>query len=241
MSQAPATTRRPGVPDPRSPAPPSVQVANHVRAVVARVQGGYLPASGRPTSASVQALAALRRAQGAAGATDPRTWALVLDGLPVSLSGPQRSDIATPTAAEQAVLTALITYAVHQQSQRTPMHVSKVGVGQASQALARRRASATGTAELDNNAVDRMHRVAMAQTHELRAQALRALVTMMRSAQPAIGLDYGWLATDLYWLQHPQGAHRVHLAWARGLRSHRSTPRGEHDSTPSDNESGDNT
>ncbi|MGB6003845.1 MAG: hypothetical protein WBG36_04395, partial [Ornithinimicrobium sp.] len=83
MSQAPATAPRPGLPDPRSPAPPWVQVATHVRAVVARIQGGYLPASGGSTSASVQALAALRRAQGA-GATDPRTWALVLNGLPVS-------------------------------------------------------------------------------------------------------------------------------------------------------------
>lgn len=202
---------------------PSRLVADHVLSIVQRIQGGYLSASGRPTSTAVQTLAALRRAQGAIGAADPRTWALVLEGMPPRLMGPPRSDIADPTTAEQAIMTALTTYAVHQQSQRSAMHVPGRGVGQATQALARQRARAGGANDLDSNTVDRMHRVAMAQTNELRVQALRALVTLMRSAQPAIGLDYGQLATDLYWLQHPRGAHRVHLAWGRGLRSGRQS------------------
>lgn len=238
MSQAPAATDQSSETEARSSPPPSRLVADHVRAMAARIQGGYLPVSGQPTGAAVHTLAALRRAQGATGVADPRTWALVLEDLPSALMGSLSSDIATPTAAEQAVFTALTTYAVHQQSQRTPMHVRGVGVGQATQSLARQRARAGGTAELDPNSVERMHRVAMAQTTELRAQALRALVTLMRSAQPAIGLDYGYLASDLYWLQHPRGAHRVHLTWGRGLRATRPAKQGKDSPTTADNESG---
>ncbi len=57
----------------------------------------------------------------------------------------------------------------------------------------------------------------MAQTEALRTDALRALVTLMRSADRTVALDYGELAGDLFWLQFPSAAHRVRLRWGRGL------------------------
>lgn len=191
-------------------------VKRHVTAVVSRLQGGYL---GRPraTSESVRTLALLRRSLGAAGAADPRMWAIVLSDLPERLVGPTARSITEPTAAEKAVLTALTTYAVHQQAQHMPMHVIGVGLGDAT-----RRLAATGGDDpggLDDAVVQRMHRVAMAQNDNLRQQSLRALITLMRSATPPVPLDYGRLAADLYLLQDPRYAPQVHLAWGRQLHT----------------------
>lgn len=197
-------------------------VGRHVNAVVSRLQGGYLPASGRPTSAAVQTLALLRRALGAAGAADPRSWALVLEGLPDELAAPAAGSLAAPTRAERAIFTALTTYAVHQQSQPRPMHVAGVGLGEATRRLARQRARPDAVGGLDDATVQRLHRISLARTDEMRAQALRAAVQLMRSAEPAVGLDYRSLAQDLYWLQFPSAASRVHLRWGRGLHA-RST------------------
>lgn len=203
---------------------PSDLISEHVRRRVTRLQAGYVSPAG-PSSESVRTLALLRRSLGAAGSADPRMWALVLEGLPVELMGPRRGELTAPSKSETAVLTALTTYAVHQQSQRVAMHVNGAGLGDATREVARQRARQDAPGGLDDATVQRMHRVSMAQTQELRAQALRALVTLMRSGQPAVPLDYGRLAADLYWLQHPVYAPRVHLAWGRQL--HTAPPRAQ--------------
>lgn len=194
-------------------------VKAHVTGVVLRLQSGYLREDKGSTSESVSTLARLRRAQGVAGSADPRSWALVLEGLPTIL---QASDSGSavgvkPTRAEQAVHTSLTTYAVHQQGRRDPQHVRGVGLGEATRRLARQRATEDAVGGLDEPTVQRLHRVSMAQTAELRVDALRALVTLMRGAERTVGLDYGRLAEDLFWLQFPGAAHGVQLSWGRGL------------------------
>lgn len=194
-------------------------VGRHVGAVVSRLQGGYLPASSNPTSAAVQTLALLRRALGTAGAVDPRSWALVLDGLPDELVEPATGSMTEPTRAERAIFTALTTYAVHQQSQTRPMHVPGIGLGEATRRVARQRARADAPGGLDEATLQRMHRISLAHTDEMRAQALRSAVQLMRSAEPPVALDYSRLAEDVYWLQVPAAASRVHLRWGRGLHA----------------------
>lgn len=207
--------------DQRAPSPTDQAQAlkTHVTGVVLRLQSGYLRKDGGSTSESVSTLARLRRAQGVAGGADPRSWALVLEGLPTIL---QARDSASsvdvePTRAEQAVYAALTTYAVHQQGRLDEQHVQGVGLGEATRRLARLRATGDAVGGLDEPTVQRLHRVSMAQTAALRVDALRALVTLMRGASRPVGLDYGRLAEDLFWLQFPGGAHRVQLGWGRGL------------------------
>lgn len=210
---------------------PGKAVKTHVTRVVERLQAGYLEE--RPWSSEARGqLAELRRTLGAAGAADPRSWAIVLDELPVNLQGPRTEVLATPAPAELAVLTALTTYAVHQQSQDRPMHRRGIRLGEATRSAARDRARADSPGGLDDATVDRLHRVSMAQTQELRAQSLRALVQLLRSARAP--LDYGRLAEDLFWLQDPRHATKVHLAWGRGL--HRISNE-ERQQDPQDNDS----
>lgn len=197
-------------------------VRAHVTRVVEQVQRGYLPAAsdtGRSWSAAT--LSRLRRAQGGAGSADPRSWSLILDGLPVALEVQEGryGSLAQPTRAELAIFMALTTYAVHQQSQTRPQHVRGKSCGSAigDLARARSRASADAPGGLDESTVNRMHRVLSAHNEHLRSDALRALVTLMRGADQPIGFDYGQLARDLYWLQFPGAATRVQLQWGRDL------------------------
>lgn len=193
---------------------PGQELRDHVTSRVERLQAAYLGEGGWSSDARGQ-LAELRRALGAAGSRDPRSWAIVLDGLPSRFQVGGGSSLATPSRAELAVHTALTTYAVHQQSQTQQMHRRGVNLGQATRAVATLRARSDSPGGLDEATVDRLHRVSMAQTHELRAQSLRALVQLMRSGK--VPLDYGRLAEDLYWLQDPRYATKVHLSWGRGL------------------------
>lgn len=218
-------------------------VRQHVTAVVERLQHEYLPGGGAPpTSHGAATLARLRRAQGSVATLDPRALAMVLDGLPPEVqtrsSGP--TDAVQLSRAERAVQTALTTYAVHQQSQREPQHARGVSLGAAVRVLARQRASLSpgeAVGGMDDNVVQRLHRVSTAQSPELRTNALRALVTLMRSAERTVTLDYGLLAQDLYWLQVPSGVHGVQLRWGRDLhRTERHTDEASPDSATSGTE-----
>lgn len=202
---------------------PSEAVRQHVTGVVEALQRGYLPAPDQPpTSYGAATLAALRRAQGRPSTVDPRALSLVLEGLPHQLQSQDRgaTQRLTLSRSEIAVQTALVTYALHQQSQRDAQHRRGVGLGAATRALARHRAAQSpgeAVSGLDERVVERFHRVSTAQTAELRMTALRALVTLMRAAEPSIRLDYGQLAQDVYWLQQPASVHRVQLRWGREL------------------------
>lgn len=196
-------------------------VSAHVARRVNQVQRMYLPESGGPpTSDGAATLALLRRGASATGAVDPRVWGFVLQDLPQELEvlSPYSVDF-RPSRAELAILAALTTYAQHQQSKRAPVHVPGVGLGAAVRALARERAKqiADPVGGMDDRVVQRLHRVMLAQTHERRVDALRALIQLTRSADQPIGLDYGRLASDLFWMQFGVGRSRVQLAWGRDL------------------------
>lgn len=230
-----STTQPPSPPPPDS-ATSGVSVSERLsRYVAGRVNGiqrGYLEGE-RPDSESVSTLAQLRKALGAAGAADPRSWAIVLGGFPEELMGPRRGSLAGANRAETAAMTALTTYAVHQQSQRgQPMHVPGISLGEATREVARQRARPDAAGGLDDQTVQRLHRVSMAHTQTMREQALRALVTLMRAAPRPVPLDYGRLAADLYWLQDPRYASRVHLAWARGLHTRSRAEKADSEDPP---------
>lgn len=101
---------------------------------------------------------------------------------------------------------ALTLFAVHQQSQRRPVHRTGRGLGTALRALRDSDASA--------DAVDR--RVAAAATAtslgEL-GEHLRGLITQLRTVTPLPCLDYTMLVRDLSSWQHPNGQARVRRRW----------------------------
>lgn len=209
---------------PATPEPPPARsspagdLMRHVSGVVTRLQAGYVRiGEARPTSHSVGALATLRRGLGSAAGADTAAWAIVLDGFPETLMGPSRGLISAATNAERAAFAAITTWAVHQQGvQSQPMHVPGVGLGEATRRIARARARQDSAGGLDEQTIERMHRLALAHNEILRAQSLRALVTLMRGGRPPVGLDYGQLAADLFLLRtrHADG---VRLRWGRGL------------------------
>lgn len=220
---------------------PSDAVRKHVTTVVEELQRAYLPDAGvPPTSYGAATLAGLRKAQGSASTLDPRALSSILEGLPVELQSRDRGATQglSLSRPEVAVHTALVTYAVHQQSEREGQHRRGVGLGSATRALARQRAAqkpSEAVGGLDERVVERFHRVSTAQTAELRMTALRALVTLMRAAEPSVFLDYGLLAQDVYWLQQPAHVHRVQLRWGRELhRTERHTADAPADSTTTD-------
>ena len=113
-----------------------------------------------------------------------------------------------------AVNDALVLFAHHQQSQSQPMHRGGVRLGTAVGRLARARGVDN---KFDESTLRRFQAAALAQTHDARVLLLRHLVSMMRSTDFPIPLDYGWLAADLYRFQFRASAHKVRLAWGRSL------------------------
>jgi CRISPR system Cascade subunit CasB len=109
------------------------------------------------------------------------------------------------TAALWAEHAALTLFAIHQQSQRVPMHRAGVGLGTAMLTLRRNQKSS-------DEAVDR--RFAAAATAATRGELtahLRALVTRLRGIRQ--GLDYTRLYDDLRGWQFPDSAARTRRRW----------------------------
>lgn len=191
-----------------APATVRAQLADFVGRRAAMLAEGYQ----RDDSRSVATLARIRRASGPVGfaATDADVWD-VLDGMPDALMG--RGD--DPSTAEQAAMTTLVLFAVHQQSRAdAAMHVSgrDHSLGRAIGALSR---------AADAPGVERRFRALIrAENLTQASNPLRGLVNQLRSAR--IPLDYSRLATDLYQMQQPGGAHPVRMRWVRDF--HRSPP-----------------
>lgn len=166
-----------------------------------------------PPQAAAQAmLAQLRRCQPGSVGLNPEVWETTLGDLPDVLVG--HCDGASP--AEMAIHASLVLYAIHQQSQREPMHVNGVGLGLAVQRLARARAMEGD--EFDESVIKKFHQVALASEWDGRIHHLRGLVSLMRGA--AVPLDYGLLAADLWYLADPRrDPSSVLTAWGRGLHA----------------------
>jgi CRISPR system Cascade subunit CasB len=125
------------------------------------------------------------------------------------------------TDEEHAKHVAVTLYALHQQSQRTPMHADHRGLGLAVADLVeasdsrdgvRRRFAALGTAATFTEA----------------QQHLRGLIVMLREHR--IPIDYGLLADDLRTLRTPGGRARIQAVWGREFFRSRA-PKAEKDTT----------
>lgn len=163
-------------------------------------------------SDAVATLARLRRCDPAAVGTDPLVWEATLGNLPDSLTSAS-SDL--PTPAERAIHAALVLYALHQQSGNQPVHHVGVRFGTAVGRLARARAV---DEELDTAVVGRLRHAAMATDFDGHLHHLRGLIQLMRAETPAIALDYGLLAVDLWHLADPRhDSGNVLLRWGRDL------------------------
>jgi CRISPR system Cascade subunit CasB len=178
-------------------------IRNHVTSRVIRLQSGALSANPGLQSAARADLAELRRAS-ADDPSDPRVWALTLEGLPINLVGTPDSD--QPTAAELAVHSALVLFASHAQSMTTERHIRGQRLGLALRALA-------GDDRANEGVIRRFQAFATATAWRPRIGHLRGLVSLMRSG--GVGLDYGAVAADLYRSQTPDGLRRARLQWGR--------------------------
>jgi CRISPR system Cascade subunit CasB len=185
-------------------------VASVVDSKIANLQRGYLA----DRSAAVAALARLRRGVGKPAGS-------VLDILeftyaPEFVADP-RDD--APTAAEVAAHLCLTLYAVHQQSQRQPMHRrgSEHRLGRSIRALI----PETITNYVEHSVARRFAILGTADSLDELTHHVRGMVQLLRAHD--IPLDYQQLATDLLRWQRPDGPARVRLGWGRDFHRTRTT------------------
>lgn len=158
---------------------------------------------------AVATLARLRRVVPTGPHLSPDAWE-IFEGIPERLVG-ERDE---PSRAEFAAVAALSLFAVHQQSRRDQ------GMHQLGRQHSLGRAVARLKAATNSQGVERRFR-ALTRSSDITAalQHLRGLISQLRAAQ--IPLDYGALARDLYFVQHPNSLHAVRMRWTRDF--HRPT------------------
>ncbi|MBP8919065.1 MAG: type I-E CRISPR-associated protein Cse2/CasB [Micropruina sp.] len=185
-----------------------------------QLQRAYLDSADRENSEATATLARLRRCDPDAPGGDPTVWEITLGDLPAEL---RWDDASSP--AERAVHAALVLYATHQQSNQTPVHVRRAGLG----AAVRRLSEARGhNGEPDESSVRRLHQVVLANDASGRLHHLRGLVTLLRGEAEPIPLDYAQLAVDLWRLFDPyQDSERVVARWGRDLHNRPRATTGE--------------
>lgn len=211
-------------------------VARYSSAKITELQGLYLRRSGAAYHDALAALAALRKNEGIS------PWMQVGNMFLADLFN-QWDEIALgalddePQPAVVAFETALHLYAIHQHSKNMPVHApqsaqdsGQIGkrFGAACYELAKRSASADSVER-------RMAVVDSISDFPGMARSMRSLITMMRSADSPIVLDYGALARDLYLMQFPGSKPSVMHRWAgdyfhaklhdQVLRNGENTPR----------------
>lgn len=186
---------------------------------IAAIQNAYLSASGRAKGA--RELATLRHAVTKTPGDVADTWPLELEGMPAVLVG--RRD--APSPGEWAVHAALTLYAIHQQSQTTPMHQRgwEYGLGQAIRQLVRRNPDAYTSLE-EGELPRRFAALVTAESFPETVHYARQLVSQLRGE--AIPLDYALLAQQFYDLQMPGRTDATKLAWGRGFAQYRKVDAG---------------
>ena len=144
-------------------------------------------------------VAALRKGANRAPGELPEIWELTRVEVPDGAGD-------APTREEIAVHTAMMLYAVHQQSRSECMFVPGRGLGRAAHEL-------VGTDEENPSARARFNALVTSTTVAELRHHLRNLVSLLRSR--GIALDHAMLADDIVRFQRPGGAKSVRLAWAR--------------------------
>ncbi|GAA2181670.1 type I-E CRISPR-associated protein Cse2/CasB [Brooklawnia cerclae] len=197
------TTVTSPIPDRRRPGESSQLLAAYVGRRATQLQSRYLAQDPRARAD----LARLRRAVGRSPGSDPAAWDVIFRDFPPELMG--RND--APSPAELAVNAALCLFGVHLQSADKPMHVQDQGLGRAVRLLSRPEDTETFSAPT----MRRFHALGTATSLVEVLHHARGLIQQFRAG--GIGLDYGRLADDFYWLQRPASADNVRLRWARDL------------------------
>ena len=144
-------------------------------------------------------MAALRGAVAKEPGEIPEIWELTQVKVPDYVGD-------APTWEEMAVHTAMTLYAVHQQSRTTRMFRPGRGLGYAAREL-------VGWEEDNDSARKRFNALVTSTTITELRHHLRNFISLLRAHD--ITLDHAMLADDIARFQHPGGAKKVRLTWAR--------------------------
>ncbi|QXJ24236.1 type I-E CRISPR-associated protein Cse2/CasB [Actinomadura graeca] len=187
---------------------PADLVENAAGRFIAEVQQGCLA----DRSAAVGALAQLRRGAGKLPQDVPDLWGVT--GAERLFQHPLLSrDDQHAAHAEAAYVLAVTLYALHQQSQGSPMHKKGVDLGQAVRRL-------MPPNDIDEPIRRRFVRAGTAATPQALAYRLREIVSLLRGQ--GIPLDYGRLARQLYHAQTPDGMSMVRRDWGRSFHTYKA-------------------
>ena len=210
MTTDPTTTRRPADwKDQRS------RLSQLVWGRVTGLQNQFCP---DPSPEARAALAQLRRAATADQSRPVDVAAFAVDMYtqvpeqlyPLTRNGTEPRFGDAPTEAETAVRSAMILYAIHQQSLSDRMHTD-TSPGQALGRLGRGE-------EKDSKPIRRRFaQLITADSYPELAHHLRTLVRMLRDHR--IGMNYGQLAGDLFAWQYRTRRDGVRLSWSRDFEN----------------------
>ncbi|MDS2172676.1 type I-E CRISPR-associated protein Cse2/CasB [Nesterenkonia sp. CL21] len=184
-------------------------LARTVSAAVHRLQSEVTHDRTRQSGSSRAVVATLRNASGFAPGDHARAWTLVLEEMVPDIHA-YWLPTDEPSRQEWAAYTAITHWALHQQSQSKPMHISAPrrdqNLGYAAGLLSSRRGSASIKSRFDALLLNPGDNAAR--------HHLRSMVQLLRTEE--IPTDYGLLAQDLAVLRGPGGRRRVSLRWGRG-------------------------
>ncbi|MEP9395323.1 type I-E CRISPR-associated protein Cse2/CasB [Gordonia sp. VNQ95] len=167
-------------------------------------------------------LARLRQSLNREPGTTPEVWDDTLALVPETPSDQQ----ATPR--ERAVCIAVGLYAFHQQGRRVPVHVADVSMGHAARRL-------IGVPDDEPAIRKRLQAIALADTEAGVERHARSMISLLKSADPPVALDYGRLTDDLAALYRGgRWAESVRLQWGRDfVRQPKREQRASEDSSHS--------
>ncbi|MCX4993526.1 type I-E CRISPR-associated protein Cse2/CasB [Streptomyces sp. NBC_00568] len=174
---------------------------------IAKWQHGYLA----DESHAVRAVARLRR--GVPDGLGLINTSALHEGDADAAPQPDKEQI---QHAEEAVVTALTMWAVHQQAQTSAMHRAGSAESPGDLGRALRQLMPPGT--LNEAVVKRLIRAGTTQHLAELAQSLREIVQLLR--QGHIPLDYAHLAAQLYSWQQPGGRNAVRHEWGLSFHSY---------------------
>ena len=160
----------------------------------------------KDTSSGKALLPRLRQSIGKPVSETVAVWPILFEDLPEEFLGHD----GYTSAEEQAILTTLQLYALHQQSLSHSVFIGEENkyqnIGNSFRQLRQGE---------DTTAIDRRFNVMItASTFEELVYHLRHLITLLKSKSPETKVDYARLSEDLYWFLRDY-QERVRLSWAR--------------------------
>ncbi|WIK64366.1 type I-E CRISPR-associated protein Cse2/CasB [Gleimia hominis] len=176
-----------------------------VVSAVERLYAGISASDTRAESASKAALATLRRGAGKDPEDDLVAWMQVMELVVPEIEPKYLGKRERPSQSENAIYTALVFYALHQQGREKNMHTRNQTFAQAAGVLAHRRDSVSTKGRFDS--------LLTAKTRKARDYYIRNLISLLRAEE--IPFNYGALASDLRALESAQHRKGVLLRWGR--------------------------